>query len=167
MKILYLICLLTLFSACLWAQDTVPTERIERIVDKINKLEPGKGTVVIIQDDKISDKIGRPGKNELTASSQCGERRYVEMMGWRIQVFSGNNQRVAKNEAFRKETDVKTTFPELSTYVKYNAPFWRLRVGDFQTYQDAQGMITQLRHTFPSFGREMSIVKEKIQVIVQ
>jgi len=72
-----------------------------------------------------------------------------------------------KNEAFSKETDLKSTFPELSTYVKYNAPFWRLRVGDFQTYQDAQNMLVQLRHNFPAFGREMSIVKEKIQVKVQ
>jgi hypothetical protein len=89
------------------------------------------------------------------------------MSGWRIQVFSGNNQRISKIEAFRKETDLKTSFPELSTYVKYNAPIWRLRVGDFQNYPDAQKMLLQLRHAFSAYSHEMSIVRDRIQVKVQ
>lgn len=167
MKFPRLLCLFVLFPASLFAQDMVPVDQSETIVDKINKPEAGKGSVQIIQDDKITEKIGRPGKKNIAYSPQNGERKVLEMSGWRIQVFSGNNQRVSKNEAFRKETDLKTTFPELATYVKYNAPFWRLRVGDFQTYQDAQGMLAQLSRAFPAFGREMSIVKEKIQVKVE
>ena len=167
MKFFWLLCFLTLLPAWVPAQDTVSDGSSASIVDKINKPEPGKGSVTIIQDAKIAEKIGRPGKSIAKDLPLSGEHKYVTLSGWRIQVFSGNNQRVSKNEAFRKETDVKTTFPELSTYVKYNAPFWRLRVGDFQTYQDAQDMLKQLRHQFPAFGREMSILKENIQVKVQ
>ena len=167
MKFYRLLCLLILLPACLLAQEAVSGVQSENIVDKINKVEPGKGSVKIIQDDKIAEMIGKPVTKNVNASESSAESRYVQMSGWRIQVFVGNNQRVSKNEAFRKETDLKSTFPELSTYVKYNAPFWRLRVGDFQSYQDAQNMLVQLRHNFPAFGREMSIVKEKIQVKVQ
>jgi Sporulation related domain. len=167
MKFFWLLCLLVLFPAVLPAQDILSEDASESIVDKINKSEPGKGSVRIIQDDIIASKIGKPGKKAASVSETNGVAHYVQMSGWRIQVFSGNNQRVSKNEAFSKETNLKSSFPELSTYVKYNAPFWRLRVGDFQTYQDAHTMLLQLRRTFPAFGREMSIVKEKIQVKVQ
>jgi len=167
MKFYRLLCLLMLFPALLSAQDTIPKKQYEDIVSKINKPVPGKGSVTLIQDDKIADKLGKPAiKNAITTQTN-GEHKYLKISGFRIQVFSGNNQRVSKNEAFTKEADLKMVFPELSTYVKYNAPFWRLRVGDFQTYQDAQNMLVQLRHSFPAFGREMSIVREKIQVKVQ
>jgi hypothetical protein len=161
-----LLCLLMFFSTYILAQDSISNRQPEGIIKKINRLEHGKGSVMIIQDDKITEKLGKPEiKSGLQA--QSSEDHFIKVSGWRIQVFSGNNQRISKNEAFTKETDIKSVFPELSTYVKYNAPFWRLRVGDFQTFQDAQNKLVELRHLFPDFGREMSIVKEKIQVKVQ
>lgn len=167
MKFYRLLCLLMLFPAFMSAQDTIPKKQYEDIVSRINKPVPGKGSVTLIQDDKIADKLGKPAiKNAITVQAN-GDAKYLKISGFRIQIFSGNNQRVSKNEAFSKEADLKSVFPELSTYVKYNAPFWRLRVGDFQTYQDAQNMLMQLRRSFPAFGREMSIVREKIQVKVQ
>jgi len=134
----------------------------ESIVDRINSSGSGKGTVRIIQDDSVSERIGRPGKRNSHLNS--GVANYIEISGWRIQVFSGNNQRISKNEAFTKEVDIKSVFPEIGTYVTYTAPFWRLKVGDFQTYQDARNMLLKLKSSFPSLGKEMSIIKEKIQV---
>ena len=166
MKFYRLLCLLMLFPACMSAQDTISSKQPESIVKKINRPEHGKGSVTIIQDDKIAEKLGRPEIKSGLPTQSNGDH-FIKIAGWRIQVFSGNNQRVSKNEAFTKEADIKSVFPELSTYVKYNAPFWRLRIGDFQTFQEAQNMLVQLRHSFPDFGREMSIVKEKIQVKVQ
>jgi len=167
MKFFRLLYLLILFPALLSGQENVSDKQSESIVDQINKHETGKGNVKIIQDEQIAAKIRRSDVETTTSTESSDEPKYIQISGWRIQVFSGNNQRVSKNEAFRKETDMKVAYPELSTYVKYNAPFWRLRVGDFQTYQDAQHTLVQLRRSFPSFGREMSIVKEKIQVKVQ
>jgi len=166
MKFLHLLFLLASFPMLMVAQDSVSTKP-SSILERINKTESGKGSVKIIQDESISGRIGRPVKRNLPNDLDDEESKYVEMSGWRIQVFSGNNQRISKKEAFQKEMDVKTSFPELSTYVKYDAPFWRLRVGDFQTLQNAQKELTQLRHTFPAYGREMSIVKERIQVKVK
>lgn len=163
----------TLFSLTISAQsdlymnDSIAVRsgndgQIESIVDRINRTESGKGTVRIIQDDSVSDRIGRPGKVDTRTNASVS--RYIELSGWRIQVFSGNDPRVSKNEAFRKEADIKSVYPELGTYVTYTAPFWRLRIGDFQTFQDARNMMLSLKSTFPYFGREMSIIKEKIQI---
>jgi hypothetical protein len=141
--------------------DTVDSTAVTlpSIVDRINTIEPGKGRVRVIQDKLVDDRIGRPKKKTTTLRDE-----YIEMSGWRVQVFAGNNQRNSKEEAFQKETEIKLSFPELPTYVQYTAPFWRLRVGDFRTYKDASDVLATLKRSFPSFGREMSIIKETILV---
>ena len=162
MKFILFYCFIALATFNLNAQDTLQIP--ENIVDKINSVEPGKGVVRIIQDETIKDRIGKPGKLSSTVNTNSGSDSYVEISGWRIQVFAGNNQRVSKNEAFHKEADIKSIHSDLGTYVTYTAPFWRLRVGDFQTYQDARSVLLKLRRDFPSYGREMSIVKDKVLI---
>jgi len=164
MKFFCLLCLICLFPIASIAQDSSSESNAETIVDRINQLEPGKGSVQVIQDESITNRLGR--KTKKTAVNDYPVT-YVEMPGYRIQVFAGNNQRISKSEAYTKESDVKTVFPEMSTYVVFTAPFWRLRVGDFQTFQEAQRMMIKLRAAFPAFGREMSIIKEKVRVKVK
>jgi hypothetical protein len=164
MKFVRLIFSFYIVAIPLFAQEGTTEKKVETIVDRINKLEPGKGSVKIIQDEAITNRLARKSKRAAVSEAAV---TYVEMPGYRIQVFAGNNQRVSKSEAYTKESDVKTVFPEMSTYVLFTAPFWRLRVGDFQTFQEAQRMLNKLRSEFPAFGREMSIVKEKIRVKVK
>jgi len=163
MKFFCLFSVICLLPLAVFAQDSTTDANSETIVDRINKLEPGKGSVQVIQDESITYRLGRKVKK---VTENDAPVTYIEMPGFRIQVFAGNNQRISKSEAYTKESDVKTVFPEMSTYVVFTAPFWRLRVGDFQTFQEAQRMITKLRAAFPAFGREMSIIKEKVRVKV-
>lgn len=164
MKFLCLLSLICLLPISMHAQDSSSEAKTETIVDRINKLEPGKGSVQVIQNESITNHLGRKAKE---AAVNDAPVTYVKIPGFRIQVFAGNNQRISKSEAYTKESDVKSIFPEMSTYVVYTAPFWRLRVGDFQTFQEAQRMMTKLRAEFPAFGREMSIIKEKVRVKVK
>lgn len=133
----------------------------ENLVEKINRDEPGKGSVSVVHSKEIQDRLGKasdkPGNNE----------NIVEVAGYRIQVFVGNNQRNSKNEAYSKEAEIKSLFPEYGTYVVFTAPFWRLKVGDFQSHQQAQQALQQLKTKFPSYGREMSIVKDRIKIRIQ
>jgi hypothetical protein len=155
----FLFCILLSFLT-ITTKAAVPTDETEKLVDRINQSVPGKGSVTVIQDDKISERLGKPGKR----AQSNDEDVFTEINGYRIQVFVGNNQRVSKNEAYSKETDIKSIFPELSTYVGFTAPFWRLKVGDFQSFQDAQKILTQLKAKFPDYGREMSVVKDKVRI---
>ena len=164
MKFLRLLSMVCLLPLAVFAQDSSADVNSETIVDRINKLEPGKGSVQVIQDESITNRLGRQMKK---VTENDAPVTYIEMPGFRIQVFAGNNQRISKSEAYTKESDVKTVFPEMSTYVVFTAPFWRLRVGDFQTFQEAQRMMTKLRVELPAFGREMSIIKEKVRVKVK
>lgn len=160
MRYIPFFCFLASTILSLSAQDSA---RLGNITDRINHTEKGKGSVRVIQDDAIAERIGKPVIAPVE-ENEVGPERYIEVSGWRIQVFSGNNQRVSKNEAFHKEADIKSIHSDLGTYVTYNAPFWRLKVGDFQSYQEARIMLLLLRREFPSFGREMSIVRDRVQV---
>ena len=52
----------------------------------------------------------------------------------------------------------------MPTYVTYDAPFWKLRVGDFRSHEEAYHLMRQLMKAFPAFGKEMYIVREEIQI---
>lgn len=82
--------------------------------------------------------------------------------GWRVQVFSDNNPRTAKAEAAKTERLVSARFPQHQTYVRYNAPYWRLRIGDFRTQQEANAVADELRRSFPSYSKEIRVVRDRI-----
>lgn len=84
--------------------------------------------------------------------------------GYRIQVFSDSNPRTAQAEARSKSANISSKFPAIRTYVTYDAPYWRLRVGDFTTYEDAADALSALKEAFPSYRRELRIVRDHINV---
>jgi hypothetical protein len=94
-------------------------------------------------------------------------QQFLLSAGYRIQIFSGNNQRSSKEEAFGKEQQIKNQFSDVPTYVSYTAPFWRLRVGDYLSYEEAFRMMQKLVGAFPSFRKEMFITKEEIRIPVR
>ncbi|MBQ9201236.1 MAG: SPOR domain-containing protein [Bacteroidales bacterium] len=132
-------------------------------VSNLLMVEQGKGLVRIRQDERLLRRLGNPGVNVPDNVLVTGDQTYLQLTGYRIQIFSGNNHAASKAEAFQKEGAVKAAVPELTTYVRYSAPFWRLRVGDFLTYEEAYEMLLYFRKNF-AYGREMSIVREKINV---
>jgi hypothetical protein len=88
------------------------------------------------------------------------------MRGYKIQAFAGNNQRTSKNEAYRKQAMINQAFPELETVVIFDSPFWRVRVGNFKSRDEAAAVLRELRNAFPSFGKEMYIVTDEVKVPV-
>ena len=92
-------------------------------------------------------------------------KRYMDQTstnGFRVQVFSSNVQRTAKNNAFRIEKQIRDAFPEQGVYVNYTSPFWKVRVGDFKTKLEAQIFRDQLVESFPNLKSEIYIVPEQL-----
>ena len=77
------------------------------------------------------------------------------------------NQRTAKSEALSKERDIKEAFPDMATYVTYDAPSWRLKVGDFRTRDEASVRLAELKEMFPGYANEMIIVIDVINTEAQ
>lgn len=82
--------------------------------------------------------------------------------GYRVQVFSDNNPRTAKSEAGSKQRAIASRFPQYQTYLRYTSPYWRLKVGDFRTRQEADAAAAELRRAFPAYSKEIRVVKDRI-----
>lgn len=97
-------------------------------------------------------------------SDEAGSGVAAKMAGYRVQVFSDNNQRTARGEARNKEMMLREAFPEFETYIVYNSPFWRLKVGDFRTQHEAEAAADDIKMRFPDFAREIRVVRDRINV---
>ncbi|WP_080905673.1 SPOR domain-containing protein [Parabacteroides sp. Marseille-P3160] len=132
------------------------------IIDDLQRSEPGKGEVSIHQSEAIRNLVGTRMKGDKI--ERIKGRDYLLAQGYRTQVYSGNDPRGSKAEAFSRERHIQEAFPGVPTYVTYVAPFWRLRVGDCATREEAFHLMQQIISIFPSYGKEMYIVKENIQI---
>ncbi|MVM29776.1 SPOR domain-containing protein [Spirosoma sp. HMF4905] len=66
--------------------------------------------------------------------------------GYRIQVYVGNQ----RQEADAAKLLISQNFPELSPYLSYNQPTYRLKVGDFMRRLDAERYYTSIRRLMAS-----------------
>lgn len=132
------------------------------IFDDLASSGAGQGKITINQPSDIRRLVGsRPANEKIEV---VGDKSYLVVPGYRIQVFSGNNQRKSKDEADSKKRQIDQQYSGVSTYVTFMAPFWRLRVGDYTTYEEAQSMMYKLIESFPSFKKEIHITKEDVRI---
>lgn len=162
----YIILLFTLliFNTEVNAQTSLQKNEI---LNELNKDVQGKGYVRVYEDESITNILGRsmgpPRTIYTTAESSV---QYYKMRGFKIQVFSGNNQRTSRDEANSKQALINKSYPELETVVLFDSPFWRLRVGNYETRREAEEAMQELRKAFPSFGREMYVVVDEVKIPV-
>lgn len=98
--------------------------------------------VVVHKDPRIALLVKKHIEyNELSTREA---RRY--MQGYRIQVMSTKDTKLA-NEA---KTKLYQEFPELTTYLKWQAPFFKVKVGNFKTRAEAEEYLEQVKRFFPS-----------------
>lgn len=124
------------------------------IVPRPNLLDEMKG-VEVIQDSSVSI---------LLDAAINGKREVVEIDGFRVQVYSSNQQQSAKTEALDLESKLKEKVNQ-TIYVQYIPPFWKVRLGDFKTYDEAREYKKEFVQLFPSMMGDTYIVRDKIQVI--
>ena len=132
------------------------------IFDELSVREPEKGTVTIRQTAAIRSVVGQRSLDEKIETD--GDKSFLVMPGYRIQVFSGNNQRTSMNEAEDKKKQIENIFSDITTHVIFTAPFWRLHAGDYLSYEEAFSMMCKLMEAFPAFKREIQVVKEDVKI---
>ena len=154
-KIILAFAILLTGSIYLNAQEASTSNR-PAIIQHIEK----NSDTVIHQDAKldglINDYINRDSEPVSTAYSGPG---------YRLQVFSSNAQKTAKDQAYAIEQKLRSTFPEYGVYRTYSSPFWKVRIGDFKTHEDAMKFRDELVKIFPELSRETYAVREnKIKI---
>ncbi len=83
-------------------------------------------------------------------------RRSYKTKGFRIQIYNGSD----RAKATQAKVKFMKLFPGLRSYLVYNAPNFRVRVGDFRNRKEAQDLYNRLA---PHFNPRM-IVPEVITV---
>lgn len=130
------------------------------IFDALARSGAGSGKVTVYQSNDIRRLVGTThDKIEVV-----GDKSFLIVPGYRIQVFSGNNQRESKGDADSKKRQINELYSDVPTYVSFMAPFWRLRVGDYATYEEAYSMMHRLIESFPAFKKEIHITKEDVRI---
>lgn len=114
-------------------------------------------SVAIIQDERIE---------HLIADHIAGvtERGTTNIQGYRVQVFSSNQQQTAKQEAFDIEKKMEEAFPSIPIYVQYTPPFWKVRIGNFREMEEATFLRNEILSKFPKMQGEVYPVRDQILV---
>lgn len=148
MKRFWIISLVVLASLSVRAEDSIVSPLRPRIVDDM----PG---VDLVQDSTV---------NVLLQAVMRGKMELMEMDGYRVQIYSSNQQQSAKIEALELEEKLKRKI-EQTIYVQYLPPFWKVRIGDFKTYNEAKEYKKEFVELFPKLMGDTYIVRDKIQVL--
>ena len=93
-----------------------------------------------------------------------GKHEMVEIDGFRVQIYSSNRQQTAKGEALDLEEKLKNAIDQ-PVYVQYLPPFWKVRIGDFRTYDEAKEYKKLFVQQFPDLMGDTYIVRDKILVM--
>lgn len=116
--------------------------------------DPSTGAVVTVSH--------APAVEAMIAKKENANLR--EVKGYRIQIFSGNRGTQSRNRAFEIKDIIAGKDPTLDVYVTYTSPFWKVRIGNCATHENAQSLRAWMIEQFPEFATETYIVPSTVLV---
>lgn len=82
--------------------------------------------------------------------------------GYRVEVFADNNVRTAKAQASSRKRMLQARLPQYRSYLVFESPFWRVRIGDFTSKADAESAMAEVRKLLPQTASALRIVRSTI-----
>jgi hypothetical protein len=98
-------------------------------------------SVVVHKDPRLDVLL----KKQSDANAAIKKANARTARGFRLLVINTNK----RDEAIAAKTKVYTNFPELRAYLVYQSPYFKLKVGNFKTREDAQQYQKSLGFYFP------------------
>lgn len=129
--------------------------------------QPG---VTIIQPEALTKRINGSSAtqqaNTKTDPSQPGaaqtegaaKRGAVKGGAFRVEFYADNSQ-TAKQTATARRRAVQNRFPNYPTWLVFDSPFWRVKVGSFANRADAEAAVSELKRAFPSYAPYIHVVR--------
>jgi hypothetical protein len=110
-------------------------------------------SIVIHKDPRVDMLVKKQAQiNEITTRDS---RRNIA--GYRLQVINTSD----RSAAISAKTKVYQLYPELKAYLLYQAPYFRLRVGNFKDKDDAEDYRKSLSREFPN---NVFLVRDTIEL---
>ena len=110
-------------------------------------------SVVVYKDPRIDLLV----KKQIDINEETTRENRRTASGYRILVINSNDRK----KVFAAKSKIYQLYPELKPYLLYQAPFYKLKVGNFRTKQEAEDYLTELSRDFPT---GLFIVRDIIEV---
>ena len=110
-------------------------------------------SVIVHKDPRIDLLV----KKQIQINEETSREARRVGKGYRLLVINTNN----RDEATAAKTKVYTFFPELKSYLLYQAPFFKLKVGNFKEKKEAEEYQQRLQKYFP---KGVFIMNDTIEV---
>jgi hypothetical protein len=110
--------------------------------------------IIVRQDPRLDHLVNK--QIEINEVSTRDSRRFVP--GFRILAVSSND----RNKVIEAKSAIYRKFPELTSYMMYQSPFFRLKVGNFRDRLDAEEYLSGIQELFP--GNKAYVVPDRIEV---
>ena len=91
------------------------------------------------------------------------QRGQHQVSGFRVQVYASNTPQVAKNEALELYETISSQV-NMPVYVISEPPFWKVRLGDFLTREEAIEYKNQLNVLFPHLQGSTYVVPDQVTI---
>jgi len=143
----YIFLIFTFCISTLYAQN----ERVEVVVTQNEnggsfKMDIDKAifTELSQKEEAVCEKIVPPKPRELSPAEKCATQQKI--MGYKIQVLYTKD----RNAAEKVKNHFAKNFPSLTVELRYNAPDYKILVGDYFTKQSASSDLKRIQRTYPS-----------------
>ena len=139
--------------------DTMPVDTLQ--VDTLQEdtlhtfILDAMPNVIVHQDSAITLLLEDKSYNR-----QRGQR---QVSGFRVQVYASNTPQVAKNEALDLHETLSSQV-SMAVYVISEPPFWKVRLGDFLTREEAIEYKNQLNVLFPHLQGSTYVVPDQVTI---
>lgn len=118
-----------------------------------------KGKLEVIEDTLISilqkKRIEYATTPEHEMTKRPGEKGTA--LGFRVQIYTGPS----RTEAYAVQARFQRMHNDISTYISYTQPNYRVKVGDFRSRSEAQALMRELKKDFTA----VFLFTEQVNVI--
>ena len=97
--------------------------------------------------------VKKDARLDILTAKQIAMNKRLAMMtpngmykGFRIQVISTSK----RDDAFKVKSDLMSQFPDQKTYVVFQSPSFKIRIGNFLKKEDAEKLKMQLNKLYPN-----------------
>jgi hypothetical protein len=140
----YLLILIFISSNFIFAQQTT----IDLLETGIFPEAVSGGNVNITQDQRLQTIIN----NHIAANKER------PLKGYRVQIYFGSGAK-AKGKAEILKKEFLTEFSDMEAYLEYDAPYFKVKVGNFRSKMDAE----KFKKTIETDYEKIFVVEEEIE----
>ena len=89
-----------------------------------------------------------PEVKELVEKHKKVNEANYEFDGWRVQIFSAGGTN-SKDKANLAKAEFLSKYPDTKVYLVFNAPYFKVRLGNFRTKIEALHFIEEIKKDYP------------------